>query len=197
MLILKQDDKNVKKECVHYLSHPGAVLLLPTETVYGLVCNWNDKDALKRICDMKDRDPGKPFQMLAPDLSSVENEGIVITNELKKVYDAFCPGPLTIVAKQGDSGNTIGFRVPDHGLMKEILLAYGSNVAATSANFADQPPATTVEEAINVLNGRLDLAVDAGPINGTASTVIDMTGPFFKLLRKGPVSEAEIANVLL
>ena len=197
MLILKPNSKKAEKECVNYLSHPGAVLLMPTETVYGLFCSWKDKDALQRICEMKNREPGKPFQMLAPDLESIENEGIIITNEIKKVYDAFCPGPLTIVAKQGEGGDTIGFRVPDHGFIQNILFAYGANIAATSANFANNPPAVTVEEAIDSLNGEPNIAIDAGPIKGQASTVIDMTGPFFKVLRKGPITKSEIANILL
>ena len=197
MLILKQNSNEAKKECVHYLSHPGAVLLVPTETVYGLLCSWDDKDAQKRICEMKNREQGKPFQMLAPDLASIENEGIIITNEIKKVYDAFCPGPLTIVAKQEGTDKTIGFRVPAHGFIQNILFAYGANVAATSANFADNPPAVTVEEAIDSLNGEPNIAIDAGPIKGQASTVIDMTGPFFKILREGPITKSEIANILL
>jgi L-threonylcarbamoyladenylate synthase len=197
MLILKQNDENVKKECIHYLSHPGAVLLMPTETVYGLFCSWDDKEALNRICEMKERESNKPFQMLAPDLESIENEGVIITNEIKKLYDAFCPGPITIVAKQGDSGNTIGFRIPDHGFMQDLLLSYGANIAATSANFADAPPATTIEEAVASLKGEPNIAVDAGPIHGIASTVVDMTGPLFRILRKGPISESEISNILI
>ncbi len=197
MLILKQDSKNTKKECIHYLSHPGAVLLMPTETVYGLFCNWGDEDALQRICEMKNREPGKPFQMLAPDLESVENEGVVITNAIKKVYDAFCPGPITIVAKCSDSIDTIGFRVPDHGFMQDLLFSYGANIAATSANIADNSPVKTVEEALDSLNGEPNVVVDAGSIDGKASTVVDMTGPFFKILRKGPITEAQISEILL
>ena len=197
MLILKQNSENTKRECIHYLSHPGAVLLMPTETVYGLFCSWEDEEALQRICEMKNREPGKPFQMLAPDLASVENEGVIITNDIKKVYDAFCPGPITIVAKHGEAGETIGFRVPDHGFMQDLLFSYGANVAATSANFAETPPSVTVEEAINSLSGEPNVVVDAGPIKGEASTVVDMTGPFFKILREGPISETEIANILL
>ena len=197
MLILKQNSDEAKKECINYLSHPGAVLLIPTETVYGLFCSWNDQDALQRICEMKNREQGKPFQMLAPDLASVENAGIIITNEIKKVYDAFCPGPLTIVAKHEETGKTIGFRVPDHGFVQDILFAYGANVAATSANFANNPPAATIDEAIESLKGEPNIAIDAGPITGKASTVIDMTGPFFKILREGPITKSEISNILL
>ena len=197
MLIVKQSDKNAGKECIHCLSRQGAVLLLPTETVYGLVCRCGDGEAVGRICYMKRREKGKPFQILAPDLASVENEGVIITNEIKKVYDAFCPGPITIVAKKEDSSITIGFRVPDHGFIQELLLSFGENVVATSANFADEPPAVTVDEAVNSLNGEPDLAVDAGPIHGIPSTVVDMTGPFFRILREGPVTKADISKVLL
>ncbi len=196
MLILKQDDKKTKQECLHYLTHPGAVLLLPTETVYGLVCNWDDKEAVRKIRQMKGRDAEKPLQMLSGSLVSLEEVGVEITNEIRKVYDTFCPGPITIIAK-ASRPKTIGFRIPDHGLMQDLLLAFGSNFAATSANLAGFPPAVTVDEALSTLNGSPDLIVDAGPIKGKASTVVDMTGPYFHILREGPITEKQIAKVLI
>lgn len=201
MIIIHQNNtdlEDIVQKCVHTLSQPGAVLLLPTETVYGVMCAWNDEVAITRLREMKGRSSEKPLQMLAPDMYSVENAGVLIDNDIRKIVEAFCPGPITIVApSENPHMKTVGFRIPAHTLMLKILGAFGEPLAATSANFADAPPSVTIQEAIDSLHGTPDLSVDAGPLKGTASTVVDMSGACFKILRHGPISEAQVRDTLL
>ena len=200
------DNNNLKLEnqifevCLRELKRKGSVLLLPTETVYGLMCDWSDLTARKRIRFMKSREAEKPFQMLAPDIESVMDYGVEITPDIKKVIDKFCPGPVTIIAnlKKADKSGmkTIGFRIPAYPFILDLMKESGKLFAATSANIAGKSPAITVADALDSLEEQPDVAVDAGTVKGEASTVIDMTGKKFKILRKGVITEKKVHSGL-
>ena len=191
-----KQDLNIVDACIETLRKPGSVLLLPTETVYGLMCVWQDVDAEKRIRDLKGRDLDKPFQILTADLRSAQVAGVRITPEIAKVAEKFCPGPITIIAGTENAETSVGFRIPDHQLILEIMKSASLTLAATSANISGRPPATSVQSALAELNGIPDLVVDAGKISGKASTVVDMSGKRVKVLRSGPISESEILECL-
>lgn len=185
--------------CLKQLKQRGSVLLLPTETVYGLMCVWQDKTALGRILKMKSREPEKPFQLLSPDIESVADFGVEITPGILKIAEKFCPGPVTIIGNmknvKKNRGEIVGFRIPAYPFILDLMKESGKLLAATSANIAGEPPATTVAEALSSLDGQPDLAVDAGRIKGKASTVIDMTGKGAKILRQGPVTEKDLVKL--
>jgi L-threonylcarbamoyladenylate synthase len=189
-------DKHIFEICLRQLEIPGCVLLLPTETVYGLVCVWEDMPAVERIRRMKLRDGDKPFQMLAPDLESLIDYGVKITPEIRKVVNKFCPGPITIIAdiqKTSPMGmKTVGFRIPDFPFLLNLMKSSGKLLAATSANIAGQPPSATVSEALKSFDEQPDIAVDGGRIEGKASTVVDMTGRSFKILREGAIRKEDL-----
>jgi L-threonylcarbamoyladenylate synthase len=192
-------EKQIFEICLRQLKQRGSVLLLPTETVYGLICDWNDSLAQERIRRMKSRESEKPFQMLAPDIESVEEYGVEITPAIKKVVDKFCPGPVTIIAKLSRKSdlamNTVGFRIPAYTFLLDLMKESGRLFAATSANLAGESPATTVADALDSLEEQPELAVDGGRIQGDASTVIDMTGKGVKILREGVVTEEELRKL--
>jgi L-threonylcarbamoyladenylate synthase len=100
-------------DCIEQLKKQGSVILVPTETVYGLVCDWQDETAIKRIYNLKQRDYGKPLALFADCLPTLEAQGIIIPENAKKIAAKFCPGPVTIIIP-GANGQTIGFRIPDH-----------------------------------------------------------------------------------
>lgn len=200
MKILKpanpSDDKTVLEECLQSLNYSGSVLLLPTETVYGLACRWDDESARKRMCSLKNRDAEKPFQMLTYDLNEAVKYGIRLGPKVKTLVDHFCPGPITIIVKNSDGG-TIGFRIPKHPFLLNLLKICGFPLAATSANISGNFPAKTIAAALKDINGEPDLVVDEGEISGSqASTVVDITGSSFRILRQGPISETQIREVL-
>lgn len=183
-------------QIVSYFQRKGNVLLLPTETVYGLMCKWGDSEAIQKIFDIKKRDHSKLLQMLISDVSMLTEIGCKLDDRVEKVVKAFCPGPITIIIKGKET--TIGFRIPDHQLILKIIRKMGSPLAATSANISGGENFLTVQEAIDCFTTLPELAVDAGTISSdsTASTVVDMTSNNIRILRPGPISEEDILRVL-
>ena len=182
---------------VEILNCRGGVLLVPTETVYGLVCNWKDESARKRIYQLKHRSESKPFAAFLPDLNSLPGEA-VLPEAARRLAEKFCPGPITLVVP-GRDGTTFGFRLPDHPFIHRLLTVYGGTLASTSANLSGQPPARNLEYALQSIDGKPDLAVDGGalPPNSPASTVVQVfADSTWKSLRQGPITGSQIETVL-
>jgi L-threonylcarbamoyladenylate synthase len=191
------DFKLAAQECAAQLEQAGSVLLLPTETVYGLACRSNDEIARERIYELKAREKNKPLQIFFPDIDSIYKNGINLEGPALKLAKAFCPGPLTIVAPDS-TGGTIGFRMPDHPLIHEILKIFKSPLAATSANRSGQAPALSMRAALEDICGKPDIAIDGGDLHpkAQASTVVEVSDGNFKILRPGPITEEMIKAAL-
>lgn len=168
------------------LAEPGAVVLLPTETVYGLVCRANDANACRRIYALKARDASKPLGLFVANWRSLGEYGVRLEGLPEQLASQYSPGPITIIApKQG--GGTAGFRIPDHPLLLTILRRIGCPLAQTSANRSGNPNARNVQTALAELSGDVALAIDGGAIapDAAASTVVDATGKEPRILRQG------------
>lgn len=190
------DGIGIIRECAEMLNCKGSVLLLPTETVYGFMCRWDDSEARDRIYKMKKREVGKPFQMLASSIAQAEKKGLILDGEAKKIADKFFPGPLTLIVKNKNGGTT-GLRIPNHPLILGLIEKIDSPLAATSANISGEPAALTVGDALKNLESLPDIAVDSGRIiAGAASTVVDASTTPFKILRPGPIKEEEIRQAV-
>ena len=182
-------------EALRLLNIPGSVLLVPTETVYGLVCSWHDQAARARIYELKHRSENKPFAAFIPDLDSLPEEA-VLPESARKLARKFCPGPITLVVPER-GGSTFGFRIPDHPFIRELLKAHGEALASTSANLSGKAPARNVDQGLRSIDGEVDLAADGGALapDSPASTVVRIfEDSSWKILRPGPVSEAQIAE---
>jgi L-threonylcarbamoyladenylate synthase len=194
---LESGNEEIVNECIKALNQPGTVLLLPTETVYGLICDYFDQEARERVYEFKKRPESKQLAMFLADAANLEEYGITAGADARKLIEAFCPGPVTLILP-GENNSTIGLRIPNHPLVLELLKKYGKPLAATSANRSGEPETLSVDNALKNLNGKPELAVDAGEIaeNSLPSTVIDLTGKDFRVLRPGPVSEKDIRRIL-
>lgn len=192
-IISLNDFDDALDACRQALKKPGAVLLLPTETVYGLVCNWNDQEAREKIYRLKSRDLRKPLGMFAAETIMLQNAGAVINSQAKILMEHFTPGPLTLIVPSV-TGATIGFRIPDHPLLKAILQDCQFPLGQTSANLSGQPNALSITEALASLSGEPDLVIDGGeiPPDSQASTVVDISGPHYRILRQGTISDIKI-----
>ncbi len=169
----------------------GALVVLPTETVYGLAADARRPDALARIYGAKRRDAGKPVAFLAADVAAVEAAGAVLSPPARALAARFWPGALTLVLPCGEGFE--GFRVPDHALALDIVRRCGGLLRATSANLSGEPAALTAGEALRTLGDAVELALDAGPVTGgEASTVVRVAGDRIEILRQGPLSSAEL-----
>ena len=180
------------------LKRPGSVLLIPTETVYGLVCNWHDPVARERIYQLKGRSENKPLAMFAASADMALQYGVKLNPEAGLLLRSFTPGPITVITPGDEKYPTIGLRIPDHPLVLELLKRHNRPLASTSANASGMPNARTVTEALQQLHGQVDLFIDNGtlPENAAASTVVSVCESPCRILRQGPISEDEIRRVL-
>ncbi len=197
-IIPLQDFEQAVAACCEVLRTPGAVLLIPTETVYGLVCRWDDHAARETIYALKVRDGRKPLAMFAANAAALESAGVILDGNPRKLLQEFTPGPITIIAA-GREGVTIGFRIPDHPFVKMLLAQCGFPLASTSANRSGMPNALSIQEALADLAGQPELVIDAGniPADSKASTVVDASkANEWKILRPGPIPEEAIRSVL-
>jgi tRNA threonylcarbamoyl adenosine modification protein (Sua5/YciO/YrdC/YwlC family) len=176
----------------------GDVVVVPTDTVYGVgVAAW-DGAALDRLFALKGRDRNKPVAVLVADLAQAEAIGRFDTVS-RRLAERFWPGALTMVlARQpeftsqlGGDRSAVGLRCPHHLALAELLSSVGP-LAVTSANRSGAPTPTTAVEAAAALEGDVAVVVDGGTLAGVASTVVDCSGPFPEVLREGPVTREQI-----
>lgn len=169
----------------------GALVVIPTETVYGLAADPRLAGAEDRICAAKGRDRGKPIPLLASSLAVVERHGGVFPAYARRLARRYWPGPLTLVLKCGD--RTEGFRVPDHAVAQAVLKAAGGILRVTSANVSGEPAALEAKTAAAALGDRVRLVLDAGPgLVGRESTVVDATGATPLVLREGAIPPEQV-----
>lgn len=172
------------------LRREDGVLLVPTETVYGLVCDAAHEVARAKIYEMKRRPASKLLTLFFASREAAEAEFPDMPETAKRFAAAFCPGAVTLIVPDGDAFT--GFRVPAHPALLHLLKAYGRPLASTSANLSGQPPAHTVDEALASLALPPDCVLDGGPIppDSEASTVIRIERDgSWRILRPGPVTE--------
>jgi tRNA threonylcarbamoyl adenosine modification protein (Sua5/YciO/YrdC/YwlC family) len=170
----------------------GEVVVIPTDTVYGLAGDPSNPEAVERIYAIKGRPPQLELSLLAADISQldglVEMDGVA-----RSLAAAFWPGPLSLVCPVGPrrlgiprSGTTLMVRVPGHALLRSLLEETGP-VASTSANRHGMPPAATAGAAESDLGGDVAGAIDGGPSTAMASTIIDLSSRPPRVLREGPI----------
>ena len=172
------------------LRRDDGVLLVPTETVYGLVCDASHEAARAKIYEMKRRPASKLLTLFFASRQAAEAAFPAMPETAKRFAAAFCPGPVTLIVPDGDAFT--GFRIPDHPALLNLLKAYGRPLASTSANLSGQPPAHTVDEALASLAFPPDGVLDGGaiPPDSAASTVIKVERDgAWSILRPGPVTE--------
>ncbi len=180
----------------------GGVIILPTETVYGIGCSVFSPAAVSAILAAKGRDRDSPPPVL---IRSVDQLGLVAyTGGLGRVLmNQFWPGPLTIIVESlpsidavlGTNG-TVAVRIPAHPTALALLARTGP-MAVTSANLTGEIPAVTAEEAERNLGTSVPLILDGGPCPlGEASTIVDATGPVVRILRLGAIGRMALEGAI-
>ena len=199
MIFFSVQQNDAGKKAAELLKQKGAVLIVPTETVYGLVCAWEDEEARKKIYDLKHRSPAKLFAAFVPEVSVAEQLcGCPLPPAAKLLAETFMPGAVTLIVPD-KNGNTFGFRIPDHPFIMELLKQYNGALASTSANLSGEPPALDLPTALRTIDGAPAGAVDGGalPDDSIPSTIIQVTADNqVKIIRTGLISEQKIRSVL-
>jgi L-threonylcarbamoyladenylate synthase len=157
----------------------GKVALVPTETVVGLVAA---EPGLRRIEQIKGRDPGKPIALLCASPEEAFALAANVPPLAQKLADLYWPGPLTLVLDRL-GGGTVGMRVPAGPGVREVLAAYGEPLYATSANLSGDPAPKGLEEVDPRVSEAVDLTVGGEAGSGEASAVVDLSGGQVRLLR--------------
>lgn len=169
----------------------GELVIVPTETVYGLAADDRNPAAMGRLFDAKGRPQNKPIALLAASVDELDRHGVKLGPVARRLAEKFWPGPLTMVL-DAPSGWT-GFRIPDHPVMQALLRAWGGVLAVTSANRSGEPPAQTAAAALTALEPFVALALDAGPVTGgVPSTVVKVMGDNVEILRAGAIPAENI-----
>jgi len=201
-LILPSQDPQTLEQAVQVL-RSGGLVALPTDTVYGLGALVWDAMAVRKIYEVKGRLLDKAIPVLLGDLTDLSQVAMDIPAQVLILAQRFWPGPLTLVVPKQpaipqvvSSGPTLGVRVPSHLFTRQLLRTSGP-MAVTSANLSGREDASSAQEVLNQLDGRIPLIIDAGPVGqGQASTVVDCLSGEPVVLREGPITLDQIKAVL-
>ncbi|HKC20746.1 MAG TPA: L-threonylcarbamoyladenylate synthase [Candidatus Dormibacteraeota bacterium] len=170
------------------LLRSGAVLAFPTDTVYGLAASADDEVAQKRVYQIKGRPVGMPLILMVAAESQLE--GLVhIDSRAESYMRKWWPGPLTLIL-HAVGGGTLGVRIPKHKVALD-LLRHAGPLMTTSANRHGMEPAMTAEDA-GTLNGVMAVLDGGVAPGGSASSVLDLTGPEPHVLREGAIPTPEL-----
>jgi L-threonylcarbamoyladenylate synthase len=173
----------------------GGLVIVPTETVYGIACDPAVPGALNRLIAAKGRDGEKPIARHPASSKQVQKEATGWNNGIQTLADRFWPGPLTLVLET-EEGWT-GYRIPDHPTALALANTCGHSLALTSANLSGEPDTKTAMEAAAVISA--DLIIDSGPSAKEAipSTVVKIEGNQIECLREGCLPFAEVEQFCL
>jgi L-threonylcarbamoyladenylate synthase len=178
----------------------GKLVVLPTDTVYGLCADAYREEPVRRLYRLKQRPETMPTALLAADLDAILDAIPELRGRTAVVARALLPGPYTLVLPNparrfrwlaGTTPKAIGIRVPDLPQPARAVLERVGVVAATSANLHGGPEPARVDDIPNEIRDAVSAVVDVGPLPGTPSTVVDLTGREPQVLREGAVAADE------
>ncbi|MBF6187846.1 MULTISPECIES: L-threonylcarbamoyladenylate synthase [Nocardia] len=182
----------------------GRLVVMPTDTLYGLAADAFDSTAVAELLAAKRRGRDMPVPVLVGSWNTIDGLVFSVRPQARDLIRAFWPGGLSLVVQQapslawdlGDTRGTVMLRMPLHPVALDLLRDVGP-LAVSSANVSGQPPATTAAVAREQLGSLVSVYLDGGPAaHAVASTIVDLTADRPRILREGAVSAAEIAEVL-
>ncbi|WP_134322514.1 L-threonylcarbamoyladenylate synthase [Cumulibacter soli] len=182
----------------------GRLIVLPTDTVYGIAADAFNAPAVGALLAAKGRGRDYPVPVLVADQAVLHGLVTVAPEAAVKLTERFWPGALTVIVTYspalawdlGETGGTVGIRMPDSQVARDILARTGP-LAVSSANQHGRPPAASVEEATRQLGSSVQVYVDAGHTGGRpASTIVDCTVTPPRIVREGGISREDIRTVV-
>jgi L-threonylcarbamoyladenylate synthase len=190
-------------EAVHAVSR-GELVVLPTDTVYGVGADAFSPPAVARLLAAKGRGRQMPPPVLVGDVRTLDGLAADVPETVRALVDAFWPGGLTVICRAqpslawdlGDTQGTVALRMPADECALALLRRTGP-LAVSSANKTGQPAALTADEAQGQLGSVVAVYLDGGPAaGGVASTIVDGTGPAPRVVRAGAVGLADLRAVV-
>ncbi|GAB2638769.1 L-threonylcarbamoyladenylate synthase [Gordonia jinhuaensis] len=182
----------------------GRLVVLPTDTLYGIGCDAFDSEAVAALLAAKGRGRDMPVPVLVGSWHTVDGLILSVSQTARDLVEAFWPGGLSLVVAQapslswdlGDTSGSVMLRMPLHPVAIEVLREVGP-MAVSSANVSGQPPAVTVDQARDQLGESVAVYLDGGPAaKAVASTIVDLTDTEPRILREGAVTAAQVSDVV-
>jgi len=191
MEILKVKNKINKR--IEKIIKDGGVLVFPTDTVYGLICDATNRKAVERVFKIKERQKNKPVPIFVKDLKMAKNL-VIIPKKQEEFFKKTWPGKVTIVLKRkktrikiyGVDKKTIALRIPNYGLVNILLDKLKKPLVGTSANISGKAASGNIREVTRQFenkNYQPDLLIDGGILSGKPSVILDLTVSPPKILR--------------
>jgi L-threonylcarbamoyladenylate synthase len=203
-VLLDANELNNIMLCADVLKN-GGVVAFPTETVYGLGANALDESAVSKIFTTKGRQEDNPLIVHIASPDDVHTLVCIIPEVFWVLTKTFWPGALTLVMKKSKNVpdnvtaglDTVAIRMPEHPAALALIRAFGSPIAAPSANPSGKPSPTKATHVRSDLNGKIPYILDGGPCKvGVESTVLDISGETPRILRPGSVTYDDIKDAL-
>jgi tRNA threonylcarbamoyl adenosine modification protein (Sua5/YciO/YrdC/YwlC family) len=198
------DEREKAIEAAAVAVQRGGLVVLPTDTVYGIGADAFDHAAVQALLDAKGRGREMPPPVLISAATTLAALATNVQSYVEALTEAFWPGPLTLVCEQqpsltwdlGETRGTVAVRMPDHEVALALLERTGP-LAVSSANLSGLPAATEAAAAEGMLGDSVEVVLDGGPSpKGEASTILDVRASQPRLLRLGALSVAELNDVI-
>jgi L-threonylcarbamoyladenylate synthase len=182
----------------------GKVLAIPTDALYALVADPFNLRAVTQVFQTKGRETQRSLPILVNDLLMAEDLAGELSNRFYLLARRFWPGPLTIIVPASAkvplkvTGNTgrLALRQPRSKIACQLLAMLNQPLIATSANLSGSPTCRSGIEVFGTMDGRVDLVLDSGTCSGPGATTIDITEPYWRVMKPGAVGEKELAECL-
>lgn len=204
LAVTTEDEREAAIDAAAAAVRRGLLVVLPTDTVYGVAADAFDPDAVQALLDAKGRGREMPPPVLVSTATTLDALAVGVPDYARALVERFWPGPLTIVCRQqtslqwdlGETRGTVAVRMPDHEVALAVLERTGP-LAVSSANLTGRPAARDADEAEEMLGADVEVIVDGGSApGGEASTIVDCTGSQGRILRRGALSLDALNEVL-
>jgi L-threonylcarbamoyladenylate synthase len=182
----------------------GRVVAIPTDALYTLVADPFNLRAVTQVFKAKGREPHRSLPILVRDILMAEELAGELTNRFFILARRFWPGPLTIIVPASAkiplkvTGNTgrLALRQSRSEVANQLITMLNGPLISTSANISGSPTCRSGIEVFGMMDGRVELVLDGGTCAGAGATTVDITEPYWKLIREGAIEEKEIAECL-
>jgi L-threonylcarbamoyladenylate synthase len=182
----------------------GQVVAIPTDALYTLVADPYNLRAVTQVFKAKGREPHLSLPILIRDTLMAEELASELSSRFFLLARRFWPGPLTIIVPASArvplkvTGNTgrLALRQPRSAVASQLVALTGQPLIATSANISGSPTCSSGIDVFALMDGRVDLVLDGGACTGLGSTTVDITEPYWRLIKPGAIDEKAIAECL-
>lgn len=190
------------KEIVEVIKN-GGVVIMPTDTIYGIIADATNEKAIQKVYEMKKRNENKPMLMLVNGIKML-NQYVSSINDIEnKLIDELWPGALTIIFNKKNVSDlltggldTVGIRYPDNELLINIMNELNVPLLSTSVNVSGDASATCIGNINEAILNNVDYVYDVGECKGEASTIVVVKDSELRVLREGSIKSNEIYDIV-